>query len=53
MDIYPVFHKTLVVDGEMLQFRNDKTHYINPNIKIESLYAHCDEIFVEEGEFVQ
>ena len=28
------------------------THYINPNRKIESLYAHCDEIFVEEGEFV-
>ncbi|MGB1646581.1 MAG: M23 family metallopeptidase [Crocinitomicaceae bacterium] len=27
-------------------------HYINPNKEVESLYAHCDEIFVEEGEFV-
>ena len=29
------------------------THYINPNKKVESLCAHCDEIFVGEGEFVR
>ena len=28
------------------------THYIHPNRKVESLYAHCNEIFVDEGEFV-